>query len=100
MFIFPLCRGSFRSNILHFDFILLSSVHVFLSVVISFVVDIPPLAEIDGGHRRRNSKGIRQANSFYVTYGKNVLSAQILEVSPLGVGPVLRLERNAWSIVK
>ena len=37
---------------------------------------------------------------FYVTYGKNVVSAQMLEVSLLGVGTVLRLERDAWSMVK
>ena len=28
------------------------------------------------------------------------MSAQMLEVSVLGVGAVLRLERNAWSLVK
>ena len=28
------------------------------------------------------------------------MSAQLLEVSPLGVGTVLRLERDAWSMVK
>ena len=37
---------------------------------------------------------------FYVTYGKNVLSPQMLEVSLSGVGTVLRLERDAWSMVK
>ena len=31
---------------------------------------------------------------------KNVLSAQKLEMSLVGVGAVLRLERNAWSMVK
>ena len=31
---------------------------------------------------------------------KNVMSAQMLEVSLLGVGTVLRLERDAWSMVK
>ena len=30
----------------------------------------------------------------------NVMGAQMLEVSPLGVGTVLRLERDAWSTVK
>ena len=33
-------------------------------------------------------------------YGKNVMSAQILEESLLGVGTVLRLGRDAWSMVK
>ena len=33
-------------------------------------------------------------------YGKNVMSARMLEVSLLGVGTVLRLERDAWSMVK
>ena len=36
----------------------------------------------------------------YVTYGKNVMGAQMLEMSLLGVGAVLRLERDAWSMVK
>ena len=47
-----------------------------------------------------NSKGTREAKSFYVTYGKNVMSARMLELSLLGVGTVLRLERDAWSMVK
>ena len=38
--------------------------------------------------------------TFYVIYGNNAMSAQMLEVSLLGVGTVLRLERNAWSMVK
>ena len=35
-------------------------------------------------------------------YGNNVMSAHMLEVSPLliVVGTVLRLERDAWSMVK
>ena len=32
--------------------------------------------------------------------GEKVVSAQMLEVSLLGVGTVLRLERDAWSVVK
>ena len=39
--------------------------------------------------------GDRKANSFYVIYGRSVMSAQMLEVSLLGVGTVLRLERDA-----
>ena len=35
-----------------------------------------------------------------VVYGRKVLSAQLLEVSLLGVGAVLRLERDGWSEVK
>ena len=31
---------------------------------------------------------------------KNVMSAQMLEVSLLGLGTVLRLERDAWSMVR
>ena len=31
---------------------------------------------------------------------KNVISAQMLEVSLLGVGTVLRLEREPWSMVE
>ena len=45
-------------------------------------------------------EGIRLAKSFYVTYGNNVVSAQLLGVSLVGVGMVLRLERDAWSMVK
>ena len=56
--------------------------------------------EKDGGHRRRNTKVIREANSFSVTYGKSVMSVQMLEVFLLGVRTVLRLERDAWSMVK
>ena len=36
----------------------------------------------------------------YVVYGKGVMSAQLLEVSLLGVGTVLRFGRDAWSMVK
>ena len=36
--------------------------------------------------------------SFYVIHGKSVMSAQMLEVSLLGVEAVLRLERDAWSM--
>ena len=31
---------------------------------------------------------------------KNGLSARLLEVFPVGVGTVIRLERDAWSMVK
>ena len=37
---------------------------------------------------------------FYVIYGKSVMSAQTLEVPLLGVGTVLRLERDECSMVK
>ena len=33
-------------------------------------------------------------------YGKSVTSAPMLAVSLLGVGTALRLERDAWSMVK
>ena len=36
----------------------------------------------------------------YVVYGRSVVSAQIMEVSLFGVGTVLRLERDARSMVK
>ena len=54
----------------------------------------------DGGHRRPNRKEITLVKSFYVLSGNNLMSAQLLEVSLLGVGTVLRLEGDAWSIVK
>ena len=37
---------------------------------------------------------------FHVICGKSAMSAQRLEASLLGVGTVLRLERDAWSMVK
>ena len=65
----------------------------------------PPLLrlldyEIDGGHRRRNRTWIRHVEGSYVVYGRNVMSTSLLEVSLLRVGTVLRLERDAWSMVK
>ena len=36
---------------------------------------------------------------FNIVYGRSAISAQMLEVSLLGVGTVLRLERDAWSMV-
>ena len=35
------------------------------------------------GDRRQNRKGIGLAKRFYVMYGNNAMSAQLLEVSPL-----------------
>ena len=43
-------------------------------------------------------QGIMQA-FFCVIYGQNVVNAQVLGMSLLGVGTVLRLERGAWSMV-
>lgn len=36
---------------------------------------------------------------FYALHEKNVLRARMLGVSLLGVKTILRLERDAWSIV-
>ena len=44
--------------------------------------------------------GDKISKQFYVIYGKSVMSAQTLEVSLLGVGTVLRLEVDAWSMDK
>ena len=45
--------------------------------------------------------GRGQDKQTFLSYmDKTVKSAQMLEVSLLGVGAVLRLERYAWSIVK
>ena len=35
------------------------------------------LGDIDGGHRRRNRKGIRLAKKNYLIYGNNVMGAQM-----------------------
>ena len=51
--------------------------------------------EIDGGHRRPQRKEII-CTLFFVVYGTSVVSAQMLELSLLGVGTVLLLERDSW----
>ena len=45
-------------------------------------------------------EGDKISKQFYVIYGRTVMSAQMLEVSLLGVGTVLRLGRDAWSMFK
>ena len=50
--------------------------------------------------RRRDRAGIGKANSIYVIYGRSAMNAHMLEVSLLAVGTVLRLERDARSMVK
>ena len=52
------------------------------------------------GETERGSS--RKQKMFHVINGKkkNVMSAQTLEVYLLGVGTVLRIERDAWSMVK
>ena len=54
--------------------------------------------EIDGGHKRRIRKGIydKQGVTIYLL-AKQVLSAQMSEMSLSGEGTVLRLKRDAWS---
>ena len=39
-------------------------------------------------------------HNLYAVYGRSVMSAQTLEVSLSRIGMVLRLERDAWSMVK
>ena len=45
-------------------------------------------------------EGDRTGKQLYVIHGRSVMSTQMLEVSLLGVGTVLRFERDAWSMVK
>ena len=45
-------------------------------------------------------KGDKISKEFNVMHGRNVLSVEMLEVSTLGAGTVLRLERHARSTVK
>ena len=45
-------------------------------------------------------EGDRITKKFCVTYGNTVMSAQMLKGSLLGVGTMLRLERDAWSMVQ
>ena len=42
---------------------------------------------------------MRKAKKMRVRYRKNVMSAQLLAVSQLEVGTVVRLDRDAWSMV-
>ena len=41
-------------------------------------------------------EGDKKSKTFLRNIWKNTMSAQMLEVSLLGVGTVLRLERDAW----
>ena len=57
--------------------------------------------EIDGGRSRRSRKGIRVGNRFDVIYGDNVMSAELLQVSLLGVGAVFEVFKGMyiqWSL--
>ena len=45
-------------------------------------------------------QGDQISKKFLCNIWKNVVSAQVLEVTLLEVGTVLRLERDAWSMVK
>ena len=58
-----------------------------------FYINPPSLS--CGGRRRRNRTGIGSATSFYAVYGRSVISASMLEMSLLGLGTVLRIERDA-----
>lgn len=49
-----------------------------------------------GGDRRRNRKGVRCVKDSCVMHRNNAMGAQVMEVSPLGVGTMLRLERETW----
>ena len=42
----------------------------------------------------------QKTSTWYVICGENVMSAQMLKVSLIGVATELRLERHAWSMVK
>ena len=51
--------------------------------------------------QKAKQRGDRITKTFSCNiWKKNVMSAQVLKVSLLGVGTVLRLERDAWSMVK
>ena len=45
-------------------------------------------------------EGDEVSKKFICNISENVMSAQMLEVSLLGVGTVFHLERDAWSMVK
>ena len=55
---------------------------------------------IDGGRRRRNRMEISYVYTFCVMSGRNLMSAEKLQLSLLWVGKALRLERDALSMVK
>ena len=45
-------------------------------------------------------RGYKVSKTFLCSVWENVMNAEMLEVSLLRVGTVLRLERDAWSMVK
>ena len=54
-----------------------------------------------GGDERHVWHGICLCGAvFYLMHWKKRNEHQMMEVSPSGVGMVLRLERDAWSMVK
>ena len=50
--------------------------------------------------QKAKQQGDKLSKNFICNIWKKVMSAQMFEVSLLGVGTVLRLERDAWSMVK
>ena len=50
--------------------------------------------------QKANQTGTGQTSNFYVIHGRSVMNDNMLEVSLIGIGTVLRLERDAWSKVK
>ena len=60
----------------------------------------PPGKMATDGETGRGQDKQKHYLVLYIIYRKNVTSAQMLDVSQFGVGTVLRLERDAWSMVK
>ena len=55
--------------------------------------------DLDRGERTIAILGDNISQTFYEICGRKVLSAQMLGMSLLGLGTVLRFERDAWSVV-
>ena len=45
-------------------------------------------------------EGDKISERLLVIYGNNILSAQLLEVTLLGLGTMVLIERDSWSMVK
>ena len=52
-------------------------------------------------HKKAVTEGDTVSETFFMRYiDKNAMSTRNVEVSVFGAGTVLRLERDAWSMVK
>ena len=67
----------------------------FLGAIVKQKLACTPAVQLSFPVYRPPRKGIRKTNAVHGIYGKYVLSTQVLEMSLLGLGTVLRLGRGA-----